>query len=145
MTHPINTNNYKTGGNCTIQLIIMRTINQIKALVKANRLSEEEAIEYIIDNYGDESDNFDKIEVVEEYCEVDTSGRSQNVSYGDYVCSGDIVDFEWWRRNFYKEAKENQEGELECKIYHTNIYTFINGELVILRLYDVLTENQVRS
>ena len=123
---------------------IMRTINQIKSLVKANRLSEKEAIEYIIDNYGDESDNFDKIDVVEEFCQVDSSGRSQNVNYGDYTCSGDIVDWDWWHRNFYKEAKENESGELECKIYHTNIYTFIDGELSILRLYDVLSESAIR-
>jgi len=82
----------------------MRTINQIEALVNANRISEREAIEYIVDNYGDESDNFDKLPVKEEYCEVDCSGRYQNVSYGDYTCSGDIVDFGWWHHNFYKHA-----------------------------------------
>ena len=124
---------------------IMRTINQIEALVNANRISEREAIEYIVDNYGDESDNFDKIDVVEEYCEVDCSGRSQNVSYGDYVCSGDIVDWSYWHHNFYKHAAKSEDtGELEIKIYHTNIYRFIDGELVILRLYDTLTESQIR-
>jgi len=123
----------------------MRTIKQIEALVNANRISEREAIEYIVDNYGDESDNFDNFTVGEEYCAVDNSGRSQNVNYGDYTCSGDIVDFSWWHRNFYKEAKKNENGELECKIYHTNIYTFVGGELVIMRLYDVLTENDINK
>lgn len=124
----------------------MRTINQIEALVNANRISEREAIEYIIDNYGDESENFDKLPVKEEYCEVDCSGRYQNVSYGDYTCSGDIVDFGWWYHNFYKHAVVSElTGELEVKIYHTNIYQFVDGQLVILRLYDVLTETQVRS
>ncbi len=124
---------------------IMRTINQIEALVNANRISEREAIEYIVDNYGDESDNFDKIDVVEEYCEVDCSGISQNVSYVDYVCSGYIVDWSYWHHNFYKHAiLSKSTGELEIKIYHTNIYQFVDGQLVILRLYDVLTETQIR-
>ena len=53
----------------------MRTINQIEALVNANRISEREAIEYIVDNYGDESDNFYKFPVNEEYCAVESSNR----------------------------------------------------------------------
>ena len=122
---------------------IMRTINQIEALVNANRISEREAIEYIVDNYGDESDNFDKFPVNEEYCAVESSNRGQNVNYCDYTCSGDILDFEWWHRNFYKEAKENEDGKLECKIYHTNIYMFADGEIIIMRLYDVLKESDL--
>ena len=123
----------------------MRTIEQINALVNAGKITEEEAISYVIDFYGNEEDNMDKITVHEDYCAVDTSGRSQNVNYGDYTCSGEIVDFSWWHRNFYKEAKENESGELECKIYHTNIYTFVGGELVIMRLYDVLTEYDINK
>ena len=123
----------------------MRTFEQINALVNAGRINEEEAISYVIDFYGNEVDNVDNIPVKEDYCAVDTCGRSQSVSYGDYVCSGDIVDFSWWHRNFYKEAKKNENGELECKIYHTNIYTFVGGELVIMRLYDVLTECDINK
>ena len=123
----------------------MRTIEQINALVNAGRINEDEAISYVIDFYGNEEDNMDNIPVREDYCAVDSSGRSQNVNYGDYVCSGDIVDFSWWHRNFYKEAKKNENGELECKIYHTNIYTFVGGELVIMRLYDVLTECDINK
>lgn len=121
----------------------MRTIKQLEALVNAGRITEEEAISYIIDFYGNEEDNMDKFHVNEEYCAVESSNRGQSVNYGDYTCSGDIVDFGWWHRNFYKEAKENEDGEPECKIYHTNIYMFAGGEIIIMRLYDVLKESDL--
>ena len=123
----------------------MRTIEQINALVNAGKITEKEAISYVIDFYGNEEDNMDKIPVQEDYCAVDNSGRGQSVNYGDYTSCGEIVDFSWWHRNFYKEAKKNESGELECKIYHTNIYTFVGGELVIMRLYDVLTECDINK
>ena len=123
----------------------MRTVEQINALVNAGRINEEEAISYVIDFYGNEEDNMDEFPVNEEYCAVDNSGRGQSVNYGDYTSCGEIVDFSWWHRNFYKEAKKNENGELECKIYHTNIYTFVGGELVIMRLYDVLTECDINK
>ena len=118
----------------------MRTIKQIEALVNAGRITEKDAISYIVDFYGDESKNLKTFPVNEEYCAVDSSGRGQNVNYGDYTCSGDIVDWSYWRRNFYRLAEENEDGELEYKIYHTNIYMFVGGEIVIMRLYDTLTE-----
>ena len=121
----------------------MRTIKQIEALVNAGRITEKEAIEYIVDFYGNEEDNMCNFPVYEEYCAVDSSGRSQSVNYGDYTCSGEIVDFWWWRLNFYKVAKENEDGVLECKIYHTNIYMFVCGEIVIMRLYDTLKESDL--
>ena len=121
----------------------MRTIKQIEALVNAGRITEEDAISYIIDFYGDESDNLEIFHVKEKYCTVDSSGRSQNVNYGDYTCSGDIVDWNYWRENFYRLAKEDEDGELECKIYHTNIYMFVCGEIVIMCLYDTLTETDL--
>jgi len=121
----------------------MRTIKQIEALINAGRLSEGDAIEYIVDNYGNEEDNLDSFPVKEEYCSVDNSGRSQNVNYGDYTCSGDIVDWSYWRENFYRLAKANEEGILECKIYHTNLYSFVGGKIVIMRLYDTLTESDL--
>ena len=121
----------------------MRTVKQIEALVNAGRITEKEAISYIVDFYGDESDNLETFPVNEEYCSVDSSGRSQNVNYGDYTCSGDIVDWSYWRENFYRICKENEYGELEFKIYHTNIYMFVGGEIVIMRLYDTLKESDL--
>ena len=65
----------------------MRTIKQIEALINAGRITEKEAISYIIDFYGDESENLEIFPVNEEYCAVDSSGRSQNVNFGDYTCT----------------------------------------------------------
>ena len=121
----------------------MRTIKQIEALVNAGRITEKEAISCIIDFHGNEEDNMGNLPVNEEYCAVDNSGRSQNVNYGDYTCSGDIVDWSYWRENFYRLARVNEDGVLECKIYHTNIYMFICGEIVIMRLYDLLKESDL--
>lgn len=121
----------------------MRTIKQIEALVNAGRITEKEAIEYIVDFYGNEEDNMCNFPVYEEYCAVDSSGRSQSVNYGDYTCSGEIVDWSYWRRNFYRLAEVNEDGVLECKIYHTNIYMFVGGEIVIMRLYDTLKESDL--
>ena len=121
----------------------MRTIKQIEALINAGRITEEEAISYIIDFYGDESDNLEIFPINEEYCAVDNSGRSQNVNFGDYTCSGDIVDWSYWRENFYRLAKEDEDGVLMFKIYHTNLYTFVGGEIVIMRLYDTLKESDL--
>ena len=121
----------------------MRTIKQIEALINAGRITEKEAISYIIEFYGNEEDNMENFPSKEEYCAVDNSGRSQNVNFGDYTCSGDIVDWSYWRENFYRLSKENEYGVLECKILHTNLYTFVNGKIVIMRLYDTLTENDL--
>ena len=118
----------------------MRTIKQIEALINAGRITEKEAISYIIDFYGNEEDNLENFPLNEEYCAVESSGRSQNVSFGDYTCSGDIVDWSYWRENFYRLSTVNEAGVLECKIYHTNIYMFVGGEIVIMRLYDTLKE-----
>ena len=121
----------------------MRTIKQIEALVNAGRITEEEAISYIIDFYGDVSDNLEIFPVNEQYCAVDNSGRSQNVNFGDYTCSGDIIDLSYWRENFYRLAKVNEDGVLECRIPHTYLYRFVGGEIVIMDLYDTLTENDL--
>ena len=121
----------------------MRTIKQIEALVNAGRITEKEAISYIIDFYGDESDNLEIFPVNEEYCAVGNSGRSQNVNFGDYTCSGDIIDWSYWRENFYRIAKVNEDGVLECRIPHTYLYRFVCGEIVIMDLYDTLTENDL--
>ena len=108
----------------------MRTVKQIEALVNAGRMTEKESISYIIDFYGNEEDNMCNFPVNEEYCSVDSSGISQNVNHGDYTCSGDIVDWSYWRENFYRLAEENEDGELEYKIYHTNIYILSVAKLL---------------
>ena len=121
----------------------MRTIKQIEALVNAGRITEEDAISYIIDFYGNEEDNMGNFPVNEEYCTVESYNGNQSVNYGDYTCSGDIVDWSYWRENFYRLSKVNKDGILECRIPHTNLYSFVGGEIVIMCLYDTLTETDL--
>ena len=121
----------------------MRTIKQLEALINAGRITEKEAISYIVDFYGDESDNLETFPVNEGYCAVDNSGRSQNVNFGDYTCTGDIVDWSYWRENFYRLSAVNEDGVLECRIPHTDLYSFVGGKIVIMRLYDTLKESDL--
>ena len=111
----------------------MRTIEQIEALVRNGRLGIAEAIDYVIENNLEE--NLPKIE---DYCVVKSSGRSQNVNYGDFTSSGEIIDWSYERRNFYKKAKENEDGELEVKIYHSDFINWNGLNFEIINLYDTL-------
>lgn len=55
------------------------------------------------------NENSEKLERVEDECNVQTSGRSQYVIYCDYRTDGDIVDFS---ENWHKSPK--------TKVFHTN-------------------------
>jgi len=45
-----------------------------------------------------------KIQLVEEHeCEVTSSGRSQNVNFGNYTSSGEIID--WYSYRFSERKK----------------------------------------
>lgn len=116
----------------------MRTIKQIEALVNDCRMSEGEALQYIIENLGNENENLDKFPVIEEFCEVEQAGRTQVVSFGTYSSSGEIVDWEWERQHINEGAVLKEDGNLSKRIYHTEIYQFIDGQIKIVKLYDIL-------
>lgn len=120
----------------------MRTIKQIEALVNDCRMSEGEALQYIIDNFGNENDNFDKFPVIEEFCKVEQAGKTQVVTFGGYSCSGEIVDWEWERQHINEGAVLKEDGNLSKRIYHTEIYQFIDGQIKIVKLYDILKEER---
>lgn len=71
------------------------------------------------------NDNVDLLPEQEDECEVTTSGRYQNVNYGDFTSSGEIVDF----------AKHWGEPA-DTKVYHSN-FLFIDkdGNAFNFRLY----------
>lgn len=50
------------------------------------RFVKQELLEFLFENR-------ELLPQEEDECEVRTSSRGQNVSYGDYVCSGEIVNF----------------------------------------------------
>lgn len=54
-------------------------------------------------------ENIEILPIEEEECEVRTSGGSQNVSHGDYTCSGYIVDFS---KHWFDEP--------ETKVFHSS-------------------------
>ena len=116
----------------------MRTIQQIEALVTASRLTECEAINYIIEN---ELEN--QLSEIEDYCEVTSSTRGQNVNYGDFTSSGEIINWSNERRNFYRNAKLNENGELEVKIFHSDVIVFEKGHFIKVNLFDTLLESNL--
>ncbi len=118
--------------------IIMKKIEALEKDVDRRKISIKKAIEYIYDN-----DLQDNLPVVEDYCEVRSSGRSQNVSYYDFVSSGDIIDWSYQRLNFYKNAVKNEDGELEVKIYHSDFVNYNGEHFETVRLYDILLESDL--
>ena len=116
----------------------MRTLSQIEKLTKAGRLEISEAVTYLHEN-----DMQDQLPVVEDYCEVSSSGRSQNVNYGDFTSSGEIIDWHNERRNFYRNAKPNEEGELEVKIYHSNFINWNGESFETISLFDTIKESNL--
>lgn len=116
----------------------MRTKKQIEALVRDGRMTEGEALQYIVENYGDEADNLDKFPVKEAYCEVSSSGHKQSACYGTWACSGEIIDWAWERNHFSDGAEKDKDGHIYKKIYFEYIYQVIDGKIKIIHLYEVI-------
>lgn len=59
-------------------------------------------------------ENSDRLPQIEDECEVNSHGKIQSVSYGEYLISGDIVDFS---QHWHKPA--------DTKVFHSD-FTFID-------------------
>lgn len=70
------------------------------------------------------SENSEALPRIEDECEVTSNGRGQNVSYGDYVSSGEIVDF----RNHWADAPET-------KVFHSDFVMEEDGIIKNMNLY----------
>ena len=118
----------------------MRTIKQIEALVNDKRLTENEAIEYVIENYGNENENgnMERFPVIDRYCEVEQTGRGQVVSYGTYDSWGEIVDWSWEHKHFADGCEKDEYGRIFKKVFYADIYQFIDDKITIVSLYDVM-------
>ena len=83
----------------------------------------KEELQGLIMQFLNESES--KIKNIEnQFCEVTSNGRSQNVSFGDFTSSGRIVNYS----EYYRKRKQ--------RIYHTSIVTIDkDGAPVIIRLY----------
>lgn len=80
-------------------------------------------------------ENSDKLPVEEDECEVTSSGRSQNVNYGDYTSSGEIVDFS----AHWCDAPDT-------KVYHSDFVAMDkDGEFYLMKLYYLVGETDYNA
>jgi len=116
----------------------MINVAEYEALIRNGKRSVSEVTNLIIENALEE-----ELPIVESFCKVISLGRSQNVTYNDFVSSGDIIDWSYERRNFYKKATENNDGELEVKIYHSKFIHWNGTNFEQVVLFDILNERDL--
>lgn len=78
-------------------------------------------------------ENSDRLPQIEDECEINSHGKIQSVSYGDYLCTGDIVDFkEYW----HKPA--------DTKVFHSDFVFIdqIDGIAKHVNLYYLVGETE---
>ena len=75
------------------------------------------------------NENSDRLERIEDECEVTNNGRSQHVSYGDFWSDGEIVDFSahWF-------------DAPETKVFHSDFVMEDNGVMKNMNLYYLVGE-----
>lgn len=91
----------------------------------------EEITQAMFDFFNENSELLPRIE---DECEVTSNGRGQNVSYGDYVCSGEIVDF----RNHWADAAET-------KVFHSDLIMQEDGIMKNMNLYYLVGETDYNA
>lgn len=80
-------------------------------------------------------ENIEKLERLEDECEVMSNGRTQHVSYDDYWCDGEIVDFSAHR---FKSP--------ETKIFHSDFaMEDSDGLIKAMHLYYLVGENEFNA
>lgn len=79
-------------------------------------------------------ENSDKLERLEDECEVSSNGRGQHVSYGDFESSGEIVAF-----------SENWHKAPETKVFHSDFVMEDNGVMKNMNLYYLVGETDYNA
>lgn len=77
------------------------------------------------------NENSDKLERIEDECEVTSNGRSQHVSYGDFWSDGEIIRFS---DHWHKDPK--------TKVFHSNFVMEENGVMKNMNLYYLVGETR---
>jgi len=78
---------------------------------------ETEVIEFL-------SENIEKLPKLKDFCEVSQNGRLQNVNYGNFVSSGEILDYS----SYYGKRKQ--------RIYHSSfLHIEADGSAYEMKLY----------
>jgi hypothetical protein len=91
----------------------------------------EEMLQIMVDFF---SENSEALPQLEDECEVTSHGRSQNVSYGDYTSSGEIVDFS---ENWHKDPSH--------KVFHSDFVMEDGGIMKNMRLYYLVGETDYNA
>jgi hypothetical protein len=80
------------------------------------------------------NENSEKLERLEDECDVTGHGISQNVSYKDYTSSGNIVDF-----------SENWHHSPETKVFHSDFIMEDQGVMKNMNLYYLVGETDYNA
>ena len=80
------------------------------------------------------NENSDKLPALEDECEVTGHGHRQNVAYGDYASSGEIVDF-----------SENWHKAPDTKVYHSDFLMEKDGIMHNMRLFYYVGETDYNA
>lgn len=80
------------------------------------------------------NENSDKLERIEDECEVTNNGRTQHVSYGDFWADGEIVDFSF---NWSKSP--------ETKVFHSDFVMEQDGVMKNMNLYYIVGETDYNA
>lgn len=80
------------------------------------------------------NENSDKLERIEDECEVTSNGRSQHVSYGDFWSDGEIVHFsDHWHKS------------PETKVFHSDFVMEDEGVMKNMHLYYLVGETDYNA
>ena len=79
-------------------------------------------------------DNICLLEREEDKCEVRCTNREQQVSYGDYDCTGEIVDF-----------SQNWRKPVGTMVFHSDFITESCGRMVHMHLYYEVEETEYNA
>lgn len=80
------------------------------------------------------NENSEKLERIEDECEVTTNGRTQHVSYGDFWSDGEIVDF-----------SSNWNKSPETKVFHSDFVMEQDGIIKNMNLYYIVGETDYNA
>jgi len=91
----------------------------------------EEINQALVDFFNE---NSEKLERLEDECEVTNNGRTQYVSYGDFWSDGEIVDFS---SNWHKAP--------ETKVFHSDFVMEDAGVMKNMNLYYLVGETDYNA
>lgn len=91
----------------------------------------EEMLQVMMDFFNE---NSEKLPRLEDECEVTNHSRSQNVSYGDFVSSGEIVDF-----------LAHCADSPETKVFHSSFVMEEEGIMQNMNLYYLVGETDYNA